>query len=218
MTQSSILQLTASIPSTSRWSNSSWPQQQQQSSSSRPYIWNPAMDQDSLQLRETWLRVDIIIARSWSEPRVDLENLETFKKFLSAQVMAAWQGLIGWYGFQYRSEIKPDYHKPFGFKETTYSMIFRFSTETVRGRTREEVDKEMCEFFGVRQPYANPTINGYGSASVDMVPRREQFPSNAMDVKAFGVLPAELSCFYWESCPCNWSWRFEDSCWVELGF
>jgi hypothetical protein len=105
------------------------------------------MDLGSLQLRETWLRVDIIIARGFSECPVDLEHLETFKKLLPDHAMPVFHGLIGWYGLQYLTKIQPGYHKAFGFKETTYSMVFRFATETVRGKSREEVGKGMCEFL-----------------------------------------------------------------------
>ena len=91
------------------------------------------MDLSSLQLRETWLRVDIIIARSFSERPVELEQLKTVRELLPDHAMPVFHGLIGWYALQCRTEIQPGYHKPFGFKKTTYSMVFRFVTETVRG-------------------------------------------------------------------------------------
>lgn len=77
---------------------------------------------------------------------------------------------------------------------TTYIMILRFSAVVAGQWSAADVWNNAREMFH-EQGCEEVRVIGFGNASLEMVPRREDVPSN---LRVFGMLPPELSCFYTE--------------------
>lgn len=159
------------------------------------------MDQQSLQLREKWLRLTLKMSRRSSDPPLKLESLENLNTFFVNQANFAWQGgLIGWYGWQYTHryvDCVSETGNDTNVDTTTYIMIMRFRAVVAGQWSAAEVCDRVREMFqGHLQGCEEVRVIGFGNASLEMVPRREDVPSS--NLRVFGMLPPELSCFYTE--------------------
>ncbi|GAM37879.1 hypothetical protein TCE0_033f08170 [Talaromyces pinophilus] len=156
------------------------------------------MDQQSLQLREKWLRLTVRMSRRSSDPPLKLEKLENLNAFFVNQANFSWQGgLIGWYGWQYSYKYVDCVSESgnVAIDTITYIMILRFSAPVAGQWSAAQVCNktgEMLQGQGCEEVRAV----GFGNASLEMVPRREDVPSS--NLRVFGMLPPELSCFYTE--------------------
>ena len=154
------------------------------------------VNSSSMQFDEKWLRISVFISHTKYTDPTNLQDLEKFKTFLSEKVKPNWSGLIGWYGWRIESfELPNSTWIPRG-RDTTYSMIFRFSAERMKGISQNVVDKTAQERFH-KLACSNVEVVSYGNASIDMLAGLEGSSTTGSERRmAFGILPPELSCFY----------------------